>query len=122
MRAVMRQSIALPRLQVLQPGEVFVATAESSGHEEAACDVAKVAAGLFRMVSAARAEAAVGGDTLLQLWGLLARVTVDLLARGGASVDFATDWQGVSTGALEHRHADLLAIPTGHLRSCGRGS
>eukprot|EP00892_Ulva_mutabilis_P011196 jgi/Ulvmu1/8449/UM043_0027.1 len=96
-------------LEVLQPGDAFVATAERSGNEDAVRDAAKAAAALFRMVPAARAEAAVGAELLLQLWAPLARATVDLLARGGASVDFATDWQGVSTGLLLDMWTRLLS-------------
>lgn len=90
-------------LQVLQPGDAFVATAEQCGDEDVVRDAAKAAAALFRMVSGVRAEEAVGGEALLRLWSHLARATADLLARGGASVDFATDWQGVSTGAVSFR-------------------
>lgn len=87
---------------MLQPGDAFVATAEQWGDEDVVRDAAKAAAAVFRMVSGVRAEAAIGGDALLRLWRHLARVTAELLARGGASVDYATDWQGVSAGVLPH--------------------
>ena len=84
-------------VQVADPGEKCVAAAADHGAEDALLDVSQAILTLSRNVTLQELNAAVEQSGTERYLALVVQLSLGCIARGGVSVDNATEWQGQAT-------------------------